>query len=69
LGAQGALGTAGYPLGGTLGGLLADYLGAPLAIGLSAAGCVVLGLVGLLSPALRGVNPGASNIEPGIESY
>jgi MFS family permease len=60
LGAQGALGTAGYPLGGAVGGLLADYLGAPLAIGLSALGCVAVGLVGLLSPVLRQVKPGAS---------
>jgi predicted MFS family arabinose efflux permease len=56
-GVQGALGTAGYPLGGTVGGVLADYLTAPLAIGLSAMGCVVVGFVGLLSPVLKNIRP------------
>ncbi len=56
-GVQGALGTAGYPLGGTVGGILADYLTAPVAIGLSALGCVAAGSAGLFSPVLRGIKP------------
>jgi MFS family permease len=57
-GVQGALGTAGYPLGGTIGGVLADFLTAPIAIGVSALSCFVVGVAGLLSPALRNIKPG-----------
>lgn len=56
-GIQGALGTAGYPLGGTVGGMIADYLTAPVAIGLSALSCVGVGVVGLLSPTLKNIRP------------
>jgi predicted MFS family arabinose efflux permease len=54
-GARGALGISGYPLGGAMGGVLLDYLSAPVVIGLSALACVISGLVGLLSPTLRGL--------------
>lgn len=54
-GAQGALSISGYPLGGALGGALLDYLSAPVVIGLSCVGCMTAGLVGLLSPTLRGI--------------
>jgi len=60
-GVQGALGTAGYPLGGTVGGPLADTLTAPLAIGLSAASCVAVGLGGLFSPPLQRIRTGDTN--------
>jgi len=52
-GVQGALGTAGYPLGGILGGFVADGLNAPLAIGLSAMVCILVGVTGFFSPILR----------------
>ncbi len=51
-GARSTLTTAAPPLGSAFGGLLLACLSAPAVIGISAAGCIAAGLVGLFSPAL-----------------
>lgn len=54
-GVRGALSISGYPLGGAVGGILLDYLRAPLVIGLSCLACMASGVAGLLSPTVRGI--------------
>jgi len=52
-GIRSALSTCGYPLGGALGGLLLEFLAAPLVIGLAALLYVLIGMAALLSPPLQ----------------
>jgi len=52
-GARHSLVAAAAPLGAALGGLLLEYLSAPLVIALSGLACILAGLGGLLSPSLR----------------
>jgi predicted MFS family arabinose efflux permease len=52
-GARVALGVAGYPLGGAIGGLLMTVMAAPFVIGLSALWCIGMGLACLVSPTIQ----------------
>ena len=54
-GVRGALGISGYPLGGTVGGVLLDHLSAPFVLGLSSLACLAGGLAAFFSPAMRGL--------------
>lgn len=55
-GARHSLVVAAGPLGAALGGVLLQYLSAPLVIALSGLACILAGLGGLVSPALRRLN-------------
>lgn len=52
-GARHSLVVGASPLGAAFGGFLLQYLSAPVVIALSGAACIVAGLGGLVSPALR----------------
>ncbi|HEX8727829.1 MAG TPA: MFS transporter [Ktedonobacterales bacterium] len=52
-GARLALVVAAAPLGAALGGVLLQYLAAPLVIAISGVACILAGLGGLVSPSLR----------------
>jgi uncharacterized membrane protein YfcA len=52
-GARLALVTAASPLGAALGGVLLQYLPAPVVIAISGVACILAGLGGLVSPSLR----------------
>lgn len=52
-GARYALVVAASPLGAALGGVLLQYLSAPLVIAISGVACILAGLGGLASPSLR----------------
>jgi hypothetical protein len=52
-GARLALVVAAAPLGAALGGVLLQYLSAPLVIAISGGACILAGLGGLASPSLR----------------
>jgi hypothetical protein len=52
-GARHSLVVAAAPLGAAFGGLLLQYLSAPAVIAISGLACVLAGLGGLVSPALR----------------
>jgi MFS family permease len=54
-GERATLTTAAAPLGAVLGGVLLGSLSAPAVIGLSALACVLSGVLGLVSPTLRGL--------------
>ena len=54
-GARHSLVVAAAPLGAALGGLLLEYLPAPLVIAISGVACILAGLGGLVSPSLRGL--------------
>ncbi len=58
------LGTAGVvaaaPLGAAFGGVLLQYLSAPLVIAISGLACILAGLGGLVSPSLRQLQRGNS---------
>jgi predicted MFS family arabinose efflux permease len=54
-GARHALVVAAAPLGAALGGVLLQYLSAPLVIAISGIACILAGLGGLASPSLRQV--------------
>jgi hypothetical protein len=58
-GARHSLVAAAAPLGAALGGVLLQYLSAPLVIGISGLACILAGLGGLLSPALRQLQKGS----------
>jgi MFS family permease len=58
-GARHSLVVAAAPLGAALGGLLLQYLSAPLVIAISGLACVLAGLGGLASPSLRQLQRGA----------
>jgi MFS family permease len=57
-GARHSLVVAAAPLGAALGGLLLQYLSAPLVIAISGLACILAGLGGLASPALRQLQRG-----------
>ncbi len=57
-GARHALVGAASPLGAALGGLLLQYLSAPLVIAISGLACILAGLGGLVSPSLRQLQRG-----------
>src|SRR5262249_26261661 len=48
-----SLTVAAAPLGAALGGVLLQYLSAPLVIAISGIACILAGLGGLISPSLR----------------
>jgi hypothetical protein len=52
-GAWHSLVVAAAPLGAAFGGVLLEYLSAPLVIAISGLACILVGLAGLLSPSLR----------------
>jgi MFS family permease len=52
-GARHSLVVAAAPLGAAFGGVLLQYLSAPLVIAVSGIGCILAGLGGLVSPSLR----------------
>jgi MFS family permease len=58
-GARHSLVAAAAPLGAALGGVLLQYLSAPLVIAISGLACILAGLGGLLSPALRQLQKGS----------
>ena len=55
-GARSTLLTAGSPLGLAVGGILLAFVPATSVIAFSALACILVGLVGLLSPAFRGMS-------------
>jgi MFS family permease len=57
-GARHSLVVAAAPLGAALGGVLLQYLSAPLVIAISGLACILAGLGGLLSPSLRRLRQG-----------
>ena len=57
-GARGTVLVAATPLGVLVAGVLLEVLSAPVVIGLSALACMVAGVGGLLSPALRAITRG-----------
>ena len=59
-GARHSLVGAASPLGAAFGGLLLQYLSAPLVIAISGLACILAGLGGLLSPSLRQLQRGDS---------
>jgi MFS family permease len=58
-GARHALVVAAAPLGAAFGGLLLQYLSAPLVIAVSGLACILAGLGGLASPSLRRLQGGS----------
>ena len=62
-GARSTLLTGGSPLGLAVGGILLAFVPATSVIAFSALACILVGMVGLLSPAFRGMSlpPAASN--------
>lgn len=57
-GARHSLVVAAAPLGAALGGVLLQYLSAPLVIAISGVACILAGLGGLASPSLRQLQQG-----------
>jgi MFS family permease len=62
-GARHSLVVAAAPLGAALGGVLLQYLSAPLVIAISGLACILAGLGGLVSPSLRQLQPGSQSRE------
>ena len=62
-GARSTLLIGGSPLGLAIGGILLAFVPATIVIAFSALACLLVGMVGLLSPAFRGMSlpPAASN--------
>jgi predicted MFS family arabinose efflux permease len=58
-GARHSLLVAAAPLGAAFGGVLLQYLSAPLVIAISGLACILAGLGGLVSPALRQLQHGS----------
>jgi predicted MFS family arabinose efflux permease len=58
-GARHSLVVAATPLGAAFGGVLMQYLSAPLVIGISGLACILAGLGGLVSPSLRELQRGS----------
>jgi len=58
-GARHSLVVAAAPLGAALGGVLLQYLSAPLVIAISGLACILAGLGGLVSPSLRQLQRGS----------
>jgi predicted MFS family arabinose efflux permease len=58
-GARHSLVVAAAPLGAAFGGMLLQYLSAPLVIAISGLACILAGLVGLISPSLRQLQQGS----------
>lgn len=61
-GARLAMTTAAAPLGALCGGLLLGMVPAPVVIGISGVACVVAGGVAFLSPAMRALGAGATEV-------
>ncbi len=59
-GARHSLLVAAAPLGAALGGVLLEYVSAPLVIAISGLACILAGLGGLVSPSLRQLQHGKS---------
>ena len=59
-GARHSLVVAAAPLGAAFGGVLLQYLSAPLVIAISGIACILAGLGGLVSPSLRQLQRGSS---------
>lgn len=62
-GVRSTFNAAGAPLGAALGGVALDHVSAPVVIGLSAVACVATGVLGLLSPTLRGIRRSVDSSE------
>lgn len=60
-GARATLNITGTPLGAAVGGFLVRYTSPPVVIALSALACVMTGVAGLLSPALRSLEGKAAD--------
>ena len=69
-GARSTLLTGGSPLGLAVGGILLAFVPATSVIAFSALACILVGLVGLVSPAFRGISfpPAASNEQKSKQS-
>ncbi len=61
-GARHSLLVAASPLGAAFGGVLLQYLSAPLVIGISGLACILAGLGGLASPSLRQLQRGSAYV-------
>jgi MFS family permease len=55
-GARGALNVAGYPLGGMIGGVLLGTLGVPFAFATAVLLCLLMAIICLASPPIRGLH-------------
>jgi MFS family permease len=60
-GARHSLVVAATPLGAACGGVLLQYLSAPVVIGISGLACILAGLGGLVSPSLRQLQRGSAS--------
>jgi len=60
-GARHSLVVAAAPLGAAFGGVLLQYLSAPLVIAISGLACILAGLGGVVSPSLRQLQPGSQS--------
>jgi MFS family permease len=67
-GARHSLVVAASPLGAAFGGVLLQYLSAPLVIALSGLACILAGLGGLVSPSLRELQRGGPSAPAGLSS-
>jgi uncharacterized membrane protein YfcA len=56
------------PLGAAFGGVLLQYLSAPLVIAISGLACILAGLGGLVSPSLRQLQRGSSQFRQGMNT-
>jgi MFS family permease len=63
-GARSTLITAGSPLGLAIGGILLAFVPSTIVIAFSATACILVGLVGLISPAFRGLSIPSADAEP-----
>jgi predicted MFS family arabinose efflux permease len=66
-GARHSLVVAATPLGAACGGVLLQYLSAPVVIAVSGIACILAGLGGLVSPSLRRLQRGGSRVPAGHE--
>jgi MFS family permease len=67
-GARSTLLTAGTPLGLAVGGILLAFVPSTIVIAFSAVACILVGLIGLASPALRGLSLPSADVDPVIGS-
>src|SRR5579862_7908964 len=61
-GARHSLVVAASPLGAAFGGVMLQYLSAPMVIAISGLACILAGLGGLASPSLRQLQPGSPGL-------
>jgi predicted MFS family arabinose efflux permease len=66
-GARHSLVAAAAPLGAAFGGVLLQYLSAPLVIAISGLACILAGLGGFVSPSLRQLQRGSPSVPAGHE--